>query len=138
MYPEARKLKSILTLRTRIVIIQADNPDGDSLGSALALEHILGDLGKRATAVLCRGYAELFTLHVRLGPCSERFAEPIRPQHHCGRLDDDLIGAPQRFGARLTGWPPSHAWCLITTKSLNILSTSPRLTINDAEPSLSW
>lgn len=30
----------------RIVVIQADNPDADSLGSALALEHILGDLGK--------------------------------------------------------------------------------------------
>lgn len=30
----------------RIVIIQADNPDADSLGSALALEHILGDLDK--------------------------------------------------------------------------------------------
>jgi len=31
---------------SRIVIIQAENPDGDSLGSALALEEILGDLGK--------------------------------------------------------------------------------------------
>lgn len=30
----------------RIVVIQADNPDADSLGSALALEHILSDLGK--------------------------------------------------------------------------------------------
>ena len=30
----------------KIAIIQADNPDGDSLGSALALEHIVGDLGK--------------------------------------------------------------------------------------------
>lgn len=30
----------------KILIIQADNPDGDSLGSALALEQILGDLGK--------------------------------------------------------------------------------------------
>ncbi len=29
-----------------IVIIQADNPDGDSLASALALEQIFGDLGK--------------------------------------------------------------------------------------------
>ena len=29
--------------------MQADNPDGDSLGSALALEHILGDLGKQVT-----------------------------------------------------------------------------------------
>lgn len=31
----------------RIVIIQPENPDGDSLGSAIALEHILGDLGKQ-------------------------------------------------------------------------------------------
>jgi bifunctional oligoribonuclease and PAP phosphatase NrnA len=30
----------------KIVIIQAENPDGDSLGSSLALEEILGDLGK--------------------------------------------------------------------------------------------
>jgi phosphoesterase RecJ-like protein len=30
----------------RIVVIQAENPDGDSLGSALALEEILGDLHK--------------------------------------------------------------------------------------------
>ncbi|MFZ1249000.1 MAG: DHH family phosphoesterase [Candidatus Saccharimonadales bacterium] len=30
----------------KIIVIQADNPDADSLGSALALEHILGDLGK--------------------------------------------------------------------------------------------
>lgn len=30
----------------RIVVIQAENPDGDSLGSALALEEIIGDLGK--------------------------------------------------------------------------------------------
>ncbi len=30
----------------KIVVLQADNPDADSLGSALALEHILGDLGK--------------------------------------------------------------------------------------------
>src|SRR3990167_1341233 len=30
----------------KIIIIQAENPDGDSLGSALALEEILGDLGK--------------------------------------------------------------------------------------------
>lgn len=31
---------------SRIVIIQPENPDGDSLGSSLALEEILGDLGK--------------------------------------------------------------------------------------------
>lgn len=30
----------------KIIVIQAENPDGDSLGSALALEEILGDMGK--------------------------------------------------------------------------------------------
>lgn len=29
-----------------VIIVQAENPDGDSIGSSLALEEILGDLGK--------------------------------------------------------------------------------------------
>ena len=32
----------------KIIIIQAENPDGDSLGGALALEEILSDIGKEA------------------------------------------------------------------------------------------
>lgn len=32
-----------------IAIIQAENPDGDSIGSALALEEILGELGKKVS-----------------------------------------------------------------------------------------
>jgi phosphoesterase RecJ-like protein len=32
-----------------VVVIQADNPDADSLGSALALEHILAEQGKQVT-----------------------------------------------------------------------------------------
>lgn len=45
-YPEAEKIRDLISHAKRIVIMQADNPDGDSLGSALALEHILGDMGK--------------------------------------------------------------------------------------------
>ena len=30
----------------KIVVVQAENPDGDSIGSSLALEEILSDLGK--------------------------------------------------------------------------------------------
>lgn len=37
---------SLIDAASRIVIIQAENPDGDSLGSALALEELLSDLGK--------------------------------------------------------------------------------------------
>lgn len=39
-------IRDIVEGAHRIVIIQADNPDGDSLGTALALEHIIGDLSK--------------------------------------------------------------------------------------------
>ena len=38
--------KEIINNATRIVIIQPENPDGDSLGSSVALEEILSDLGK--------------------------------------------------------------------------------------------
>ncbi len=43
MYTEAIKL---ITDAKKIIVIQAENPDGDSLGSSVALEEILGDLGK--------------------------------------------------------------------------------------------
>jgi phosphoesterase RecJ-like protein len=46
MYSEADGIKSIIDTAKIIVVIQADNPDADSLGSALALEEILGNLNK--------------------------------------------------------------------------------------------
>ncbi|MFI5212840.1 MAG: bifunctional oligoribonuclease/PAP phosphatase NrnA [Candidatus Saccharimonadales bacterium] len=38
--------KNLIESTQKIIIIQAENPDGDSLGSSLALEEILSDLGK--------------------------------------------------------------------------------------------
>ncbi|HET8991754.1 MAG TPA: DHH family phosphoesterase [Candidatus Saccharimonadales bacterium] len=46
------KVKQIIDSASSIVIIQADNPDADSLGSALAIEQILGSLGKN-TSLYC-------------------------------------------------------------------------------------
>ena len=43
MYDNA---KTLITDAKKIIIIQAENPDGDSLGSSLALEELLGDMGK--------------------------------------------------------------------------------------------
>lgn len=40
------KSKDLIESAQKIMVIQAENPDGDSLGSALALEEILSDLGK--------------------------------------------------------------------------------------------
>jgi phosphoesterase RecJ-like protein len=45
-YPEADQIREIVDNAQKIVIVQADNPDADSLSSSLALEQILGDLEK--------------------------------------------------------------------------------------------
>ena len=44
MYNES---KLLISAANKIVVIQAENPDGDSLGSSLALEEILSDMGKK-------------------------------------------------------------------------------------------
>lgn len=51
MYPEAETIKKLVDEAKSILIIQADNPDGDSLGSSLALEQIFAALGKETTMV---------------------------------------------------------------------------------------
>ena len=45
-YEQAEQIQQIVEQAQKIVVLQADNPDADSLGSALALESILGDYGK--------------------------------------------------------------------------------------------
>ncbi len=46
MYSEAQAINELVKTANTIVVVQADNPDGDSLGSALALEQILSEMGK--------------------------------------------------------------------------------------------
>jgi bifunctional oligoribonuclease and PAP phosphatase NrnA len=45
-YKEAQAIDKIIKDAKHIVIIQADNPDGDSLASSLAMEQILHEMGK--------------------------------------------------------------------------------------------
>lgn len=42
-------IKTLLDDAKRIIVVQAENPDGDSVGSSIALEELLGDLGKSVT-----------------------------------------------------------------------------------------
>jgi phosphoesterase RecJ-like protein len=44
-----KKAETLIREARRITVVQAENPDGDSLGSSLALEGILGDLGKEVS-----------------------------------------------------------------------------------------
>jgi phosphoesterase RecJ-like protein len=46
MFDEAKQL---IESAQKVLVVQAENPDGDSLGSALALEEILGDMGKNVS-----------------------------------------------------------------------------------------
>ncbi len=39
-YPESEQIKSFIEASKHILVMQADNPDADSLASALALEQI--------------------------------------------------------------------------------------------------
>lgn len=45
-YPEANEIQKIIDSSKSIVVVQADNPDLDSLSSALFLEQVLGDMGR--------------------------------------------------------------------------------------------
>ena len=51
MYPEAEKIKQLIHEANHILIVQPDNPDGDSLGSSLGLEQMLYALNKQTTLV---------------------------------------------------------------------------------------
>lgn len=46
-YPEIGDIKKFIEAAETLVVIQADNPDADSLASALALEQILEEAGKK-------------------------------------------------------------------------------------------
>ncbi len=48
--------QQLIQSANNIVIIQAENPDGDSLGSSLALEEVLSDLGKTVIASTASPY----------------------------------------------------------------------------------
>jgi phosphoesterase RecJ-like protein len=43
------EIKKLIESAQKIVIVQAENPDGDSIGSALALEEVLGDMSKQVS-----------------------------------------------------------------------------------------
>lgn len=45
------KLKETIDSAEHVVVMQADNPDGDSVASSLALEAILSEMGKKVTLV---------------------------------------------------------------------------------------
>jgi phosphoesterase RecJ-like protein len=99
-YPEADQISQIVNDAQNIVIIQADNPDGDSLASALALEQILGDLGK--TPHLYCGID--ISSYLRYLPGWDRVSNEFPPKFDASIIvdtsADSLLGQLQVSGAR--------------------------------------
>jgi phosphoesterase RecJ-like protein len=102
MYEEAEKIRAIVDGARTIVVIQADNPDTDSLASALALESILGELGK--TVYLYCGVDLPGYLHYL--PGWGRVSRDIPKQFDASIIvdtaSDSLLEQLERSGAK--GW----------------------------------
>ena len=113
IYDEGEKIQAVLAAAKHVVIVQADNPDADSLGSALALEEILGEMGKQTTlycGVDMPGY-----LHYLAG--WDRVEKDLPKQFDASIIVDastmTLLEKLEQTG-RCTGWLPSRILCSIT------------------------
>lgn len=71
-----KQVQELLENSKYIVILQADNPDGDSLGSSLALEAIFSEMGKTVTMVC----AVDMPAHLRYLPGWDRVVKDIPSQ----------------------------------------------------------
>lgn len=99
-YPEAEQIQAVLAPARRVVIVQADNPDGDSLGSALALEQIVGDLGKEPL-LYCGADIPSY---LRYLPGWDRVSKDLPPQFDAAIIvdtsTDSLLENLQKSGQR--------------------------------------
>jgi len=101
-YSGLSELKSVLDTASRIVIVQADNPDADSMASALALEQIFGDL-KKDTYLYC---GVDIPSYLRYIPGSDRVGGDVPNQFDLSVIvdtsSDSLLEQLEKTGAK--GW----------------------------------
>lgn len=131
MYSQTDQIECIVKPAKKIVIIQADNPDGDSLGSALALEHILGDLGKE-TSLYC---AVDMPSYLRYMAGWDRVQKDLPKQFDASIIVD---ASTMTLFERLEG-APQQSWlgakpCIVLDhhKTVENLIPFATITINDA------
>ena len=109
-YPETEQIRAVLQGAKHVLIMQADNPDGDSLGSALALEQILGDLG-REPLLYCGMDIPSYLRHL---PGWDRVSRDVPHQFDASIIvdcsADSLFGALARSGQR--AWVASRP-CIV-------------------------
>lgn len=127
-------LTDMLASAQKIVVIQADNPDADSLGSALALEQILSEMGKQV--YLYCGIHTPDYLHYISG--WDRVNDAMASQFDASIIVDtsasSLLQKLQDSGAQ--GWVASKP-CIVLDHHAETEAdiTYANLTINDPEMS---
>lgn len=109
-YQEADEANRLISSAQKIVIIQADNPDGDSLASALALEQILGDM-KKDVSLYCGVNIPSYLSYI---PGYDRVVNELPNQFDLSIIVDNssssLLEQIDKAGAR--GWLAARP-CLI-------------------------
>jgi len=83
-YSESGQIKEIIGQAKHIVIVQADNPDTDSLASALALEEIFGELSKEVS-LYCGVDIPSYLLYL---PGADRVNSELPPQFDASIIVD--------------------------------------------------
>ncbi|HET7529262.1 MAG TPA: DHH family phosphoesterase [Candidatus Saccharimonadales bacterium] len=101
-YEEGPAINEAVNQAQKIVIVQADNPDGDSMASSLALEEILGDMGKEV-AIYC---GVDVPAHLKYLPGSDRVVKELPNQFDLSILidtaSDALLEQLSKTGSK--GW----------------------------------
>jgi phosphoesterase RecJ-like protein len=101
-YPEAHQIEAAVKAASTVVVVQADNPDADSLASALALEEILGELGKE-TVLYC---GVDMPSYLRYLPGADRVVNDLPKQFDLSIIvdtsSDGLLEQLDKAGAK--GW----------------------------------
>jgi phosphoesterase RecJ-like protein len=99
-YPEAHDISQAVSQAAKIVIVQADNPDGDSVASSLALEGILEELGKEVI-LYCGVDLPSYLSYI---PGSDRIVNELPKQFDLSIIvdnsSDSLLGQLDKDGAK--------------------------------------
>jgi phosphoesterase RecJ-like protein len=110
-YPEARSIGLAVEQAGHLVVIQADNPDADSLASALALEQIFGELGKLVT-LYCGVDLPSYLSYM---PGADRVVKELPKQFDLSVIvdtgSDSLLEQLEKTGAK--GWLASRPVIII-------------------------
>lgn len=128
----SNSIQTLFGKATKIVIIQADNPDGDSLASTLALEEILGDMGKQ-TYLYCGVDIPGYLKHISGW---DRVSKDIPAQFDLSIIVDTsaLVLLEKLETSRFRGWVASRP-VIVLDHHAGVVCDIPyaSLVINDAE-----